>query len=76
MTSNFESRLRRQEAKQLDDMRVYCRLIADPEQDAWAATDRGIDAEIERRRATGELPPQGDVIVRRIISPPARDQLQ
>jgi hypothetical protein len=77
MTGTMETRLRKLEATERPvGFSPVERIIADPEQDAWANTDEGIAAEIERRRATGELPPQGLVIVRRIVSPPARDQLQ
>ena len=42
------------------------RIIADPEQDAWAASDEGIAAEIARRRVSGIFG-DGPVIVRRIV---------
>ena len=69
-SNNMETRLRRLEtAKHSGDFTVG-QIIADPKEHAWAATDEGIDAEIERvqaaRRAAGERP-YDDMIVRLIV---------
>lgn len=47
------------------------RIIADPRQDAWAASDEGIAAEIARRRTAGIFG-DGPVIVRRIVETSVR----
>ena len=63
MMGNLESRLKRLEYIS-GDLHQVSLLIADPETDAWATTDDGIEAEIKRWRAAGLLP--GHVIVLRL----------
>jgi hypothetical protein len=79
MIMNMETRLRRLETTKHSGDFTVGQIIADPKEHAWAATDEGIDAEIERvqaaRRAAGERP-YDDMIVRLIIDPQARDESQ
>ena len=76
---NMETRLRRLESVARSGEFLVGRIIADPKQHEWAATDEGIDAEIQRvqaaRQAAGQRP-YDDIIVRRIVYPRARDQVQ
>jgi hypothetical protein len=79
MSNNMDTRLRRLEAVTRAGDFLVGRIIADPKQHEWAATDEGIDAEIQRvqaaRQAAGERP-YDDMIVRLIVYPPARDQAE
>jgi hypothetical protein len=71
MRGALESRLARLEGRR--DGNTWTgpigRLIADPRQHAWATSKAGINAEVARRQASGELPEH--VIVRVIVKPPA-----
>jgi hypothetical protein len=67
MRGNVESRLQRLEALPGAYPPVSL-LIADPAKYAWAKTDCGIGAEIERRRTAGRL--SAHVVVLKPFEPP------